>query len=200
MHVKVIVATNKNTLFVYVYGMKSVYFHFQMLQTMIYIYVYSLINDEMVRGFSVLSWTKLNGCDFIFLRWKGFYENEWIGSMKYSKCLSTQGLSVYFSFRFFKAPFLSGYFVDSLCAHYISAGPTIASYIFFSFFCNFIGNSVNRPSMHLRINKTIPFIALNFLWHIRIKSHFIMSGIFMLRFYFILFYFFLFGPNLCDVK
>lgn len=44
--------------------------------------------------------------------------------------------------------------------------------------------------------KPYPFIALNFLWHIRIKSHFIMSGIFMLWFYFISFHFaFLFNPN-----
>lgn len=161
-----------------------------------YIYTYTVWLMTKWSG-DFLYWAELNWTVVIlfFLRWKGFYENEWIGSMKYSKCLSTQGLSVYFSFRFFKAPFLSGYFVDSLCAHYISAGPTIASYIFFSFFCNFIGNSVNRPSMHLRINKTIPFIALNFLWHIRIKSHFIMSGIFMLRFYFILFFFFYSAPT-----
>lgn len=70
----------------------------------------------------------------------------------------------------------------------------------FAFFAILFGGSVNRPPMHLPINKTIPFIALNFLWHIRIKSHFIMSGIFMLWFYFILFIFYSVPQPLCDVK
>lgn len=101
-YVKVIVATNKTTLekntlralvslsfFVYVCGIKSVYFHFQVLRTtMIHVYrIHSLINDGMVRGFTKLNWMVV----ILFFKMKRFWW-KWMNRLyeiQYSRFPST---------------------------------------------------------------------------------------------------------------
>lgn len=122
-----------------------------------------------------------------------FYENEWIGLMEniQNACMP-KGIVFIFPFIFDEAPSLLFLYSSCHCVLHISHKPTIRSYslFFVSFFSLEKFHRWFGKPMHLPINRTIPFIALNFLWHIRIKSHFIMSGIFVIWCFFFLHFIF----------